>query len=148
MLTGPVIAGGHFTWEEMTRTDQRALIDANRLALAADEQAARAIRQVVVQLLEPVRAALGPLIVHSGYRCPALNAAIGGSPTSQHMRGEAVDFHALDVPLDRVFEWVRSSNLKWGQLIREPIGAGQAGWIHLSLGDPYRPASLSQQVIR
>lgn len=43
--------------------------------------------------LERVRAALDfPIKVTSGYRCPALNEAVGGSKNSQHMRGEAVDF--------------------------------------------------------
>jgi zinc D-Ala-D-Ala carboxypeptidase len=43
--------------------------------------------------LERVRAMLGfEIRVHSGYRCPALNKAVGGSLNSQHMRGEAVDF--------------------------------------------------------
>lgn len=43
--------------------------------------------------LERVRAALGhPMVISSGYRCPALNAAVGGSKTSQHMLGQAADF--------------------------------------------------------
>jgi hypothetical protein len=42
---------------------------------------------------ERIRAALGfPMIIHSGYRCPQLNDAVGGSPSSQHMAGQAVDF--------------------------------------------------------
>ncbi len=43
--------------------------------------------------LERVRAILGfPIKINSGYRCEALNLAVGGSLNSQHMRGEAVDF--------------------------------------------------------
>lgn len=146
MLTGPITP--HFSWEELQRTDVRSLIAANAVALAADERAQTAIRRLCTDLLEPIRSHFGAIVVHSGYRSPALNAAVGGSPSSQHMRGEAVDFHALNATLDDVFTWVRSSRLRWGQLIREPIGAGTAGWIHLSLGEPYRPAHLCQQVIR
>lgn len=44
--------------------------------------------------LERVRAALDdqPILISSGYRCPALNQTVGGSKTSQHMQGEAADF--------------------------------------------------------
>ena len=37
-----------------------------------------------------------PLKVNSGYRCKALNAAVGGVPTSQHVKGEAADIAAGD----------------------------------------------------
>jgi len=44
------------------------------------------------EVLEPLRAKLGrPIIVTSGYRSPGLNAMIGGSPNSQHCKGEAAD---------------------------------------------------------
>lgn len=44
--------------------------------------------------LERVRAALGgkPMRIHSGYRSHELNALVGGSKNSQHMKGQAVDF--------------------------------------------------------
>ena len=39
-------------------------------------------------LLQPLRDKLGKLIIiTSGYRSPALNKAIGGTPTSQHCKG-------------------------------------------------------------
>ncbi|MCI2061070.1 MAG: D-Ala-D-Ala carboxypeptidase family metallohydrolase [Bacteroidales bacterium] len=48
-------------------------------------------------LLQPLRDAWGkPLKVNSGYRCKALNAAVGGVPTSQHVKGEAADIAAGD----------------------------------------------------
>ncbi len=48
-------------------------------------------------VLQPLRDAWGkPLAVNSGYRCPALNAAVGGVPTSQHVKGEAADIAAGD----------------------------------------------------
>ena len=46
-------------------------------------------------VLQPLRDAWGkPLKVNSGYRCKALNAAVGGVPTSQHVKGEAADIAA------------------------------------------------------
>ena len=48
-------------------------------------------------VLQPLRDAWGkPLKVYSGYRCKALNAAVGGVPTSQHVKGEAADIAAGD----------------------------------------------------
>lgn len=48
-------------------------------------------------VLQPLRDAWGkPLKVNSGYRCKALNAAVGGVPTSQHVKGEAADIAACD----------------------------------------------------
>lgn len=48
-------------------------------------------------VLQPLRDAWGkPLKVNSGYRCKALNAAVGGVPTSQHVKGEAADMAAGD----------------------------------------------------
>jgi uncharacterized protein YcbK (DUF882 family) len=48
-------------------------------------------------VLQPLRDAWGkPLKVNSGYRCKALNAAVGGVSTSQHVKGEAADIAAGD----------------------------------------------------
>jgi hypothetical protein len=53
------------------------------------------IRALVLEVLQPLRDAWGkPLHVNSGYRCPQLNAAVGGVPTSQHTVGEAADIKA------------------------------------------------------
>lgn len=47
---------------------------------------------LVENVLQPLRNAWNaPLHINSGYRCPALNAAVGGVPTSQHVKGEAAD---------------------------------------------------------
>ena len=54
-----------------------------------------AIRELTNTVLQPLRDAWGlPLHVNSGYRCPKLNAAVGGASTSQHTKGEAADIKA------------------------------------------------------
>ena len=51
-----------------------------------------ALKSLVDSVLQPLRDAWGkPLAINSGYRCKALNAAVGGVPTSQHTKGEAAD---------------------------------------------------------
>lgn len=55
------------------------------------------IQALTENVLQPLRDAWGkPLKVNSGYRCKALNAAVGGVPTSQHVKGEAADIAAGD----------------------------------------------------
>lgn len=79
---------------------------------------------------ERVRAFLGfPMIITSGYRCPELNAAVGGSASSQHMRAEAIDFKCpgFGSPV-RVVEALVAVRRQLGidQLILE------SDWIHAS----------------
>ncbi len=54
-----------------------------------------AVRELTNTVLQPLRDAWGlPLHINSGYRCPKLNAAVGGAATSQHIKGEAADIKA------------------------------------------------------
>src|SRR5687767_12880711 len=82
----------HFTLEELvaSQTATRRGID-NTPAPAV----VRNLRKLAV-LLERVRVLLdwAPILVSSGYRCPALNVAVGGSKNSAHMAGLAADFTA------------------------------------------------------
>lgn len=70
-------------------------------------------------VLQPLRDAWGkPLKVNSGYRCKALNAAVGGVPTSQHVKGEAADIATGDpVKLARLAVKLR---LPFDQMILYP----------------------------
>lgn len=96
-------------------------------------------------VLEPLRLALGPVRILSGYRSPDLNFAIGGSPSSQHMRGQAADLMLPGKPLNEVWNWI-FDNANYDQLIREfPPG----GWIHVSyIGTPTRRESLLAQRVK
>lgn len=51
-----------------------------------------AVKALTLSVLQPLRDKTGSqVIISSGYRCPALNAMVGGEPTSQHPKGEAAD---------------------------------------------------------
>jgi zinc D-Ala-D-Ala carboxypeptidase len=82
--------------------------------------------------MELARAELGgPLKVTSWYRCEALNHAIGGSKTSKHMEGLAVDFRPTTVGLKVAFEILaRAEHIPFDQLIYETTKSG-AAWIHI-----------------
>ena len=78
--------------------------DANELCIdnhIPSEKIRFSVRLLVLNLLEPLREIVQrPIILNSGYRCPALNKAIGGAKNSQHLIGEASDIRcgsALEV---------------------------------------------------
>lgn len=52
------------------------------------------IEALVNNVLDPLCTMIGrPIIITSGYRCQRVNELVGGSKTSQHLTGKAVDFH-------------------------------------------------------
>ena len=56
-----------------------------------------AVKELTERVLQPLRDIVRrPLRINSGYRCPELNKAVGGVPTSQHVKGEAADIAAED----------------------------------------------------
>lgn len=131
----------HFTLHELTRTN-------TGLYNGPTIDKIRALTVLCSSLLEPVRNRFGPVSIHSGFRSEAVNAKIGGSKTSQHMRGEAADFHCPNATLEHVMRWiVVESGLAYGQVILEGHTAGEPTWIHLSLGAPYRLGSKCQQAL-
>jgi hypothetical protein len=80
----------HFSLYEMTRTDNAKLQDANRDV--TDDQVGK-LTMLAGWLEGGARPLVGPMRVHSAYRCDALNGVLPGhSSTSQHPKCEAVDF--------------------------------------------------------
>lgn len=126
----------HFTLEEMlvSQTAERMGIDNTP---GPDELAA--LRRTCMGL-EAVRVRLGgaPIVITSGYRCPALNAAVRGSPRSQHMRGEAADFISPRFGNPRsIVDALAESEVPYDQLILE-FGR----WVHISFSQQPRHHAL------
>lgn len=100
--------------------------------------------------MEQIRALLGkPIIVHSGFRCPELNHAVGGSLTSDHMQGDACDFVCPDYgsPLE-VADAIWSSGIKVDQIIREGGNhEGVGGWVHCSFGARMRQMAMTARFV-
>jgi zinc D-Ala-D-Ala carboxypeptidase len=87
-----------------------------------------AMSALCAHVLDPLRERLGsPVVITSGFRSPHLNRAVGGSPTSQHCRGEAADIICPAYSVDELFAAVRSSGLPFDQVIHE-FGR----WVHIS----------------
>ena len=122
----------YFSYKEFQRsaTAERLKID-NSIPDAAKAN----ITALVDNVLDPLREAWGkPLTVTSGYRCPALNKAVGGSRTSQHITGQAADISTGNIVDNaRLFHLVIGSKFPFDQLIFEKgdINVGPA-WVHVS----------------
>ena len=77
------------------------------------------VKALVLNVLQPLRDAWGkPLHINSGYRCSALNEAVGGVATSQHRLGEASDV-ACDTPYE-LASLAKELNLPYDQMILYP----------------------------
>lgn len=84
------------------------------------------------KVLDPLRKAMGPITISSGYRCAALNKAVGGVSNSQHMKGQAADINIKgDLAYGKkIFSWIKY-NCEFDQLIWEHNKAS-AYWVHVS----------------
>ena len=139
----------YFSISEMisSATAQREGID-NR----PPESAYHLLHVLVRELLDPIRKAWGePIVVSSGYRCPELNALVGGTTHSHHMLGCAADIIG-GLPLstspktktnkdlfDFIVKMHKEGRIKFTQLILE----GDGRWIHIS----YVPSDLRCQIL-
>ena len=85
---------------------------------------------LATKVFEPIREHFGvPIRISSGYRSASLNKCVGGSATSQHCSGEAIDIDqdATTITNKQVFDYVKD-NLAFDQLIDEFNYA----WVHVS----------------
>lgn len=126
----------HFTLEEMTRSNTAARkgLDNTAPAWAVHRLIRTAAR------MELVRAACGDrrITVFSGYRSDVVNKAVGGSRTSSHRDGDAVDFEVHGLTVAETVAILKDSDIDFDQLIDE---FGQ--WVHIGFGPKNR-----QQVIK
>ena len=101
-----------------------------------DKEVEARLVQLAQQVLQPLRDSYGkPIKISSGYRCQALNKAIGGVSTSQHLKGEAVDINNGQIENKKLFllasKMIKEGVIIVGQLIDEK----GYKWLHISLPD-------------
>ena len=121
----------HFTLGEAIKSQTALRLGINNLppfTLVAS------IMRVADHILEPVREAVRrPIIPSSWYRSPALNLAIGGSATSQHCKGQAVDFEVAGMSTLELARLV-ADICDFDQMILEHYREDDpaSGWVHVS----------------
>lgn len=82
---------------------------------------------LIVYCLQPIRSKLGkPMIITSGYRNSQVNKLVGGVSTSQHTKGQAVDFVVKGMTIAQVIDFIKKSGIEYDQLIDERT------WVHIS----------------
>jgi zinc D-Ala-D-Ala carboxypeptidase len=122
----------HFTLEEMTASPT-----AKKLGIPNTPTAEHIenMRYCCEKILEPVRNHFGKAVtINSSYRAPKVNEAVGGSKTSQHVNGQAIDFEINGISNKIVADWI-ADNLEFDQVILEFYVEGDknSGWVHASI---------------
>ena len=119
----------HFTLEEFSFSSTAKSRGINN---TVPLQFIPSLRNLCEKVLEPLRERVKePVIISSGYRCPALNKAVGGKNTSQHMKGEACDISMEDK--EKLRKWFAIlMDGDFDQLIFERNRKTGRCWIHVS----------------
>ena len=127
----------YFTIEEMTKSSTAT---AKGIDNTPSDEGVLKLQKLIEAVLDPLREWYGkPIRVNSGFRCEALNEAVGGSDTSQHRLGEAADITVgTKKGNKKLFEYIKD-NLPFDQLINE----SNFSWVHVS----YREGRLRKQVL-
>ena len=123
----------YFTFKELIASDVAAK---RRIDNTPSWTVVAHLMELTEKILEPLRAAWGSsIIVNSGYRCDALNRAVGGVSTSAHRIGYAADLFPGNGKIDEfgkfVKEWLPKSGTKWDQVLFE--SKDKKRWVHISL---------------
>ena len=121
----------HFSLAEFTKS-QTAI----RKGIKNDpnDAAIENMRLLCENILEPVRQNYDiPFTLNSGFRCLALNEAVGSSSRSQHVTGQAADFEVPTIANKDLAHWIMD-NLDYDQVLLEFYKEGDpsSGWVHCS----------------
>jgi len=130
----------NFSLHELTKSETTLRLNLDK---TPDEDTIDSLRLLAQKVLQPVRDHYGMGVkVNSGYRSPESNAAVGGSKTSDHCKGQAADIEIPSVPNAELAQWIMY-NLDYTQLILEfyTPGIPDSGWVHVS----YDPNNLKKQ---
>lgn len=131
----------HITFEEATKS-ATAIRHGIKNEPSAQELAN--MKLVAEKCFEPLREWYGkPIRVNSFFRSKALNKKVGGSPTSSHCQGSAIDIDAgSKVENKKLFDWCKA-NLEYDQLLWEYGNSTGPDWVHIS----YVPQNNRKQIL-
>lgn len=121
----------NFSLLEVTRSSTAKRIGIDN---APNKEHLNNIQALVRKIVQPLRDAIGPIRISSGYRSPELNRAIGGSNKSQHCKGQALDlqfWEGGEMNNKKIYDWILSSGVDFDQMINE----FDYSWIHISFNE-------------
>lgn len=121
----------NFTFEELTRTSRDSLQTKN--IEAADAYIDNL--SLLAANLQQLRDALDrPITISSGFRCVALNQAVGGKVRSSHTQGLAADISVDGMSADDLFAFIRSNHpANLAKCIIEKVRGRE--WVHFAVSD-------------
>jgi hypothetical protein len=125
----------HFTLEELYRSKTAEKFGINNKPSAQQQIN---LTYLAEHILEPLRVAMKePIPIGSGFRCQALNKAVGGVYTSQHCKGQAADL-CIDGDIQKGRKWFEyiKNHLPFDQLIWEKNPKTGSYWVHVSFVYP------------
>lgn len=115
----------YFTMSELIHSDTAISHNINNMP---DINSLDNMLDLIHYVLNPIRERIKkPMIITSGYRCKKVNELIGGKPTSQHTKGQAVDFVIAGIKPAEIVHFIRNMYIEYDQLINE-----YDKWVHIS----------------
>ena len=131
----------HISYEEGTHSDTAK---AKGIDNTPNDVQLAAMKLVASRCFEPLREWYGkPIRINSFFRSPALNKAVKGSATSDHVKGMAIDLDAGSNSENlKLFNWLKE-NSEFKQLIYEYGDKSGPEWVHIS----YDPNNLKTQIL-
>ena len=139
-----MISSKYFTLNELTRSDTAKKL---KIDNEPKEEATKDNIKELMRFLDGVREGWTEecknkgygdpaIMVNSGYRSEALNKAVNGSKTSEHLLGTAADIEPKNGRNKEFFEWMKTyvADKQFSQLINEyPDKRNSPKWIHISI---------------
>jgi len=120
----------HISYREATHSNTGTRLSINN---APNDEQLTAMKLLAEKVFEPLRIHFDkPIRINSFFRCTALNAAVGGSLSSQHRKGEAIDMDGTNgITNKMLFDYIKD-NLEFDQLIWEYGTDKEPDWVHVS----------------
>ncbi len=119
----------HISYKEAVRSDYAKK---HKIENEPNDEQLENMKLIAKEVFEPLRKWVGgPIKVNSFFRSEDLNTGIGGSKTSSHLKGQAIDLTTMGLKTNKqIFDYIKD-NLEYDQLIWE-YGRVNPKWIHVS----------------
>lgn len=132
----------YFTIKELTKS---STAEAKGIDNTPTPEVERNLTALVENVLSPLREIYGkPITVNSGYRCPELNKAVGGSATSDHVKGFAADITCSNKKENAILFDIIKNTFIFDQLIWEKGNDQYPDWVHVS----FNPNRQRKQILK